>query len=100
VIFCEADKIDERLIQFPKQRTAELPTPGRPMSQDPSRESHRHPVRPLSNVSKNQFIGIIRQHNGNVKRIAATLGISRQSMYYNLRRFKIDVSEYRKRRRR
>lgn len=48
-------------------------------------------------ITQEAFLEAVKRHKGRVASVARELGIARNSVYYNLRRFKADLKNFRKR---
>jgi len=52
-------------------------------------------VRRLGEVEHQLLVAALRQHRGNVPRVARTLGVSRGTVYNMMRKYHVDPSSYR-----
>jgi DNA-binding NtrC family response regulator len=52
-------------------------------------------VRPLGELEHQLLVAALRQHRGNVPRVARTLGVSRGTVYNMMRKYHVDPSSYR-----
>jgi transcriptional regulator with PAS, ATPase and Fis domain len=91
VIFCEGEEIDEDLIRLQPvaagpARKAAVPAP---VAGPSGRKT-------LGHITRQDIVSLVKKHRGNVKRTAEALGITRPSLYYNFRKFRIDIGTLRK----
>lgn len=61
-----------------------------------SKQPERHLKNVLRSAEYDTLLDILTKHNGNISASARSLGISRQSMQYRIRRYHIDVKKFTK----
>jgi len=98
VIFCEAGEINETLLHLTKPGEPELASEVEEETRSLSSKIGPFERKAgLREVIREQLMEVSQRFNGNVNKIAGDLGISRQSVYYNFKKYKIDINAFRKR---
>jgi two-component system, NtrC family, nitrogen regulation response regulator NtrX len=95
-------------LQTIRKETLELGDLHKILGQNASSYAHRETKTIISNdrtlkedlasVDRQKIESVLRMSNGNVSKSAAQLGISRETLHNKIRRYEIDVSQFRKKR--
>jgi two-component system response regulator HydG len=48
----------------------------------------------MGRITKSQLVQLLKKHHGRAARVAAEMGVARNSVYYNIRKFKISLAEF------
>jgi DNA-binding NtrC family response regulator len=91
-IFCEGQEIDEDLIELP--RAGQAPLPG-PEAAPPAAPQPRQGRKRDLDIGREKMEALLRQNRGNIYQTAADLGITRQAVYYYLRKFGLNAETFR-----